>query len=91
MAASADRDDFQKEVDALENQDTTALIVALLAGALGAFIVSWCLKNVNYDVFLWDFFGGSSGEEGYFCCCDWFFVCVCVCVCVCVFLLVGVA
>ena len=32
------------EVDALENQDTTALIVALLAGALGAFIVSWCLR-----------------------------------------------
>lgn len=32
---------LKKEVDALENQDTTALIVALLAGALGAFIVSW--------------------------------------------------
>ena len=30
------------EVDALENQDTTALIVALLAGALGAFIAGLC-------------------------------------------------
>lgn len=54
-----------KEVDALENQDTTALIVALLAGALGAFIVSWLLEvaeetNGVDENFGWFFFGGEG-------------------------------
>lgn len=58
----------KEEVDALENQDTTALIVALLAGALGAFIVSWCLRwpkrrNGVEGNFVFVFFGGGGLGE----------------------------
>ena len=69
----------KNQVDALESQDTTALIVALLAGALGAFIVSWCaLTDVDGN-----FVGlvKSGGRELFLC--DRFLMLV--------FLLVGMA